>query len=150
MKVRYAPVSEKTVDMSRLVERGRDLPASSQSFEHSFNSFDREQYEQSLAKMAKKIEEQGARLANKTDIAEMERYRLLISELLTEVTCHAYAFQKENSFDPRGRRKVYAIIVKINEKLEEMAKEILNGSRDKLKILSSIDDIRGLIVDLFL
>jgi uncharacterized protein YaaR (DUF327 family) len=80
----------------------------------------------------------------------MDRYRALVSDLLSEVVSHAYAFNKENAFDPRGRRKVYATIQKINEKLEELAKDILQGNQDALRILSMIDDIRGLIVDIFL
>ena len=127
-----------------------DFSGGRQSFDQSFSSSARELYEQSVADLAKKINEQGAKLAGKINIAEMERYRALIADLLNEVVNHAYVFNKENAFDPRGRRKVYATIMKINEKLEEMAKDILHGSQDAIKIISMIDDIRGLIVDILL
>jgi hypothetical protein len=41
----------------------------------------------------------------------MDRYRALVSVLSSERGgSNAYAFNKENAFDPRGRRKVYATI----------------------------------------
>ena len=150
MKVRYAPTSTQTIDAQRLAERKTNLTTGRQSFEQNFNDRGREQYEQDIADLAKKIDEQGALLAKKIDIGEMERYRVLVSELLNEVVSNAYVFQKEKAFDSRGRRKVYATVMKINEKLEEMAKDILGNNQDALRIISDIDDIRGLIVDLFL
>ena len=80
----------------------------------------------------------------------MQQYRTLISELLDEVVSNAYAFQKENSFDSRGRPRVYSLIRKVNDKLEELAKEILSDNQDSIKIISKIDDIRGLIIDVLL
>jgi uncharacterized protein YaaR (DUF327 family) len=103
-----------------------------------------------MADLAKKIHAQGTQLAKKIDIAEMERYRALVSEFLREVVCGAYVFHKENTIDEKGRRKVFATVMVINQKLEEMAKDILSGNQDALVVMSSIDEIRGLIVDIFL
>ncbi len=150
MKVRYTPPGTAILDNQPFIERKMDFAGGQQSFEQSFSASGREQYEQTIAELAKKIDEQGAQLAKKINIGELDRYRALVSDLLSEVVSHAYAFNKENTFDPRGRRKVYATIQKINEKLEEMAGDILHGNQDALRILSMIDDIRGLIVDIFL
>jgi uncharacterized protein YaaR (DUF327 family) len=150
MKVRNAPVSTEMMEAQRLFGHKLDFVSGGHSFQRDFNDRGREQYEQNIAELADKINAQGARLAKKIDIAEMERYRMLVSELLREVVCSAYVFQKENTIDARGRRKVYATIMIINQKLEEMAKDILSGNQDALFVMSSIDDIRGLIVDIFL
>lgn len=150
MRVRYAPPEAKIADGQQTVERKTDYTGGQQSFEQNFNASSREQYEQNIADLAKKVEVQGTQLSKKINIAEMERYRALVSELLSEVVGHAYTVEKENSFDLRGRRKVYTTIIKINEKLEKMAKDILSGNQDALRIISAIDDIRGLIVDILL
>jgi uncharacterized protein YaaR (DUF327 family) len=150
VKVTHAPSGAGPTAMQRLVDRKMDLSSGRQSFERNFNDSGREQCDQKIAELAKRIDEQGTLLANKIDIGEMERYRALISELLAEVISNAYSFRKENSFDPRGSRKVYATVIKINEKLEIMAKDILEGNRDALLIIGGIDDIRGLILDIFL
>ena len=150
MKVAYAPAGAKPMAMQHLVGQKMELSSGQQPFERNFRDTGQEQYERKIAGLAKKIDEQGALLAKRIDIGEMERYRALISELLNEVIGNAYAFRKENSFDLKGRRKVYATVMKINEKLETMAKDILGGHRDTLRIISHVDDIRGLIVDMLL
>ena len=150
MKVRNAPASVQKIDAQNLAGRKMDFPSGRQSFEQDFNDSNRERYTENIIDLAKKIDEQGMRLEKKIDIGEMERYRALISELLDIVVRNAYAFRKENNFDLKGRRKVSATIIKINEKLEEMAREILSGNQDAFRIISSIDDIKGLIIDIFL
>lgn len=150
MKIKAASAGLKIIDGEYLVERKREFTSGQQSFERQFNTAGQEQYEQNMAELAKRIDEQGARLAKKKDIGEMQRFRVLVSDLLHEVVSHAYEFRKENVFDPKGRRKVYATIMKINEKLEDMAKDILSGNKDIIKVISNIDDIRGLIFDILL
>jgi uncharacterized protein YaaR (DUF327 family) len=83
-------------------------------------------------------------------MAEMELFRALVAELINEVVSNAYSFQKEKSFDIRGRHKIFATVSRINEKLEELAKDILEGKRDKLEIMSRIDEIKGLVIDILL
>ena len=150
MKVSNTSVIEKSIGQKHVVEQNRDLASGQQSFEQQFNSSGREQYEQNMAELAKQINDRGTRLAQKINIAEMEQYRKLVSQFLNEVVSHAYAFQKENIFSRKGKRKIYALVMKINEKLEEMAQEILSDNQDAIKIVSNIDDIRGMIVDMLL
>lgn len=129
---------------------GKLPPAPPESFERHFNTLGQEQYEEYIAALAKKIEAQGERLSQRADIGEMERFRSLVAELINEVVSNAYSFQREKSFDCRGRHKILATVNKINEKLEELAKEILAGKRDKLEIMSRVDEIRGLVIDILL
>jgi uncharacterized protein YaaR (DUF327 family) len=40
------------------------------------------------------------------------------------------------------------VIRSINEKLEELTREMLSEQRDNIRILQMVDDIRGLLMDL--
>jgi len=124
--------------------------AATGSFERHFNTLGEEQYEEYLSDLTRRIEAQGDRLAQRADMAEMERFRALVAELINEVVSNAFAFQKEKYFDIRGRHKIFATVNRINEKLDELAKEILEGKRDRLEIMSRIDEIRGLVIDILL
>jgi len=119
-----------------------------QPFGRQMDTAAAELYEEHVGELAAQIEEQGRRLAQRADVGELERYRRLIAELLNEVVSNAYAFRKEKSIDAKGRIRVCATISKINGKLDELAEKILDGTRDKLEIISRVDDIRGLIVDI--
>jgi uncharacterized protein YaaR (DUF327 family) len=103
-----------------------------------------------LLSLTEKIDAQGRLLAKKADIRELEKYKNMVREFLNRVVSEGYSFSKENSFEARGRSRVFAVVKKVDEKLDALAAEVLSGQADNLKILGHIDDIRGLILDIML
>lgn len=120
------------------------------SFERHFNDLNQAEYEQYIKDMVDKIDRQGKLLAGRADLAELMRYKELIAALLNETVENGYSFRKENVFDHRGRRKVYATVIKINQKLEELTQAVLKQNADQIDIMSRVDEIRGLIIDVLL
>lgn len=118
-------------------------------FSRQKHDSDAAEYEQYLKALKGRILEQGEIVGKKADIAEFYKYRALISELLNETVSNAYQFSRTSQFDQRGRHKVFALIRKVNVKLDELAAEILKNEAENIKLLSIVDDIRGLIVDLY-
>lgn len=57
--------------------------------------------------------------------------------------------QEETSWDYQGRPKVMARIGKIDQVLDELGKQLLDEQSEPLEILTKIDEIRGMIIDLF-
>lgn len=51
--------------------------------------------------------------------------------------------------DRRGRHRVYGIVRLVDEKLDELAQELVKDEKDNLNILSKIGEIRGLLLDIF-
>ena len=119
-------------------------------FQRHVTDVKQEQYEKKVSQMLEDIQEQGQKVAEKADIKEMQKYRSMISELLQETVSNSYAFKKENAFDTLGRHRVYALINKVNEKLDGMTQEVLQEESDNIALLDAVDDIRGLLVDLML
>ena len=120
-----------------------------QEFSRQKHDSDAAEYEQYLKALKSKILEQGEIIGKKADIAEFYKYRALISELLNETVSNAYLFSKTSQFDQRGRHKVFALIRKVNGKLDELAAKILKNEAENIRLLSIVDDIRGMIVDLY-
>lgn len=106
--------------------------------------------EQYVRDLVDKIIEQGNKLSQKTDIRELKIYKKLISEFLDCVVGGSRKFSKNNFLDRRGRHRVYAVIKKVNEELEQLTQHILNEEKDNIKILQCLDDIRGLILDIIM
>lgn len=44
---------------------------------------------------------------------------------------------------------MYGIIRLVDEKLDELAQELVNEESDKIAILARVDEIRGLLLDIF-
>ena len=107
-------------------------------------------FEEKIKVLADKIQSQGKKLEKKADIRDLKIYKQLISEFLGEAVSNAHSFTKKSFLDRRGRHRVYAIIKKVNEELIALTEEVLKGEQDNISILKKLDDIRGLILDLFL
>jgi Protein of unknown function (DUF327). len=56
---------------------------------------------------------------------------------------------KRESISLNGRKKIYTIVDKVNEKLEMMTKEFIEGNKKNIDLLSAIEEIRGLLVDIY-
>ncbi len=109
-----------------------------------------ESQEEELKKKALEIEKKGKHLANHIDVSELKAYKRMIMEFLDEAIRGSSRFSKESFLDRRGRHRVFSTIKIVNEKLEQLTREVLNSERDNLSILGRIEDIRGLILDLVL
>lgn len=95
-----------------------------------------------------KIEKQGIILSQSTDLCELQRYRSMISEFLSATVRGAYSFEKNNFFDSGGGHQILSEVKKINNKLDELAEEVLSKEQDNIKITNLVEDIRGLVFDL--
>ena len=68
---------------------------------------------------------------------------------MNEVVNHSHKFSRENFLDRRGRHRVYGIIRLVDEKLDELAQELVKDERDNIAVLGLVGEIRGLILDIF-
>lgn len=102
-----------------------------------------------LNTMMQEITQQGNRISKKMDIRDMRKYRTLIKGFLNEIVNRSHKFSRENFLDRRGRHRVYGIIRRVDETLDELAQELVKDEKDHIAILSKIGEIRGLLLDIF-
>lgn len=102
-----------------------------------------------LNNMLNEIIQHGDKLAKRMDIRDMKRYRKLIKEFMNEIVNHSHKFSRENFLDKRGRHRVYGIIKLVDETLDELALELLKDEKNHMEILAKVDEIRGMLLDIF-
>jgi len=134
--------------------RGHNVRSADESeallFKRTLTELTREAYIARLHDMKKNIDEQGRLLADKVDVKEFEKYRRLIREFIDEIVSNGYSFSKEDAFASKGRHRYIATIKIVDEKLDELGKQVMEENADQIEILSKIDDIRGLLLDLMI
>ena len=119
------------------------------AFARQLTTLNEAQYDRYVQDLQERIRKQGEKIKAKADLKAVMEYRALIGELMNEAANNAFAGHKAESFDTKGRHKVHFVIRSVNQKLEELTREILSD-QDNIRILQMVDDIRGLLVDLFL
>lgn len=113
------------------------------------SSIEEHELQAHLSVMMEEITQQGNKLSRRMDVKDLQEYRRLIREFMNEIAAHTHEFSRENFLDRKGRHRVYGIVKKINQTLDELAEELLSEEKDRISILSKIDEIRGLILDIF-
>lgn len=102
-----------------------------------------------LTLLMEDITMQGNKLSKRMDVRDMKRYRGLIKEFMNEIVNRSHKFSRENFLDKRGRHRVYGIVKLIDQNLDELAAELLKDEKDHIAILNKIDEIRGILLDIF-
>lgn len=104
--------------------------------------------QEKLNSMMEQITVQGDKISKHMDIKDMKKYRELVKGFLNEVVSRSHEFSRENFLDRRGRHRVYGIVRLVDKNLDDLAGELIKDEKDHLAIISKIDDIRGLLLDI--
>jgi uncharacterized protein YaaR (DUF327 family) len=99
--------------------------------------------------LLQQIDEQSAELKKSPTPAGVKRYRKLVRAFMKETLDQSYTLDQQTHWDRSGNRKVFITVKKLNESLEALADEVLHKEKDQINLVAKLDEIRGLLVDLF-
>ena len=119
------------------------------AFQQQMNDREQQNYRARITNLFHEIRENAPRLLERRDLAVFEEYRMQIAELMEEILHHAYLFEPVDVRDGSGRRKVFATVTVVDQKLKELGDELLVENGPQLDLLGRVDEIRGMILDLF-
>ena len=111
-------------------------------------SLETKSFDEKLEFLVDSVYSSGERFKKNQDLEEFKNYRRSLSHFLEFIVKNSYEI--ENKHRLKGRKRVvYTVVQVVNEKLDSLAADILMNQRDQLRILSRLEEINGLIVDLF-
>lgn len=96
-----------------------------------------------------KIDQQSAALKKSLTVAGVKQYRELVGEFMKEALRDSYQLTGESKWDRMGNRKEYVIVKKVNESLEELMAALADQAKEQLDLIAKLDEIRGMLVDLY-
>ena len=95
------------------------------------------------------ITEIGRRLSKNMSLSDLQKYRRKIGEFLKMCITQGFSFKEERFPARYGRSKILSIIKTVNKKLIDLAEELISENRDSLRVMALVDEIRGLLLDLY-
>ncbi|MBS5885080.1 MAG: YaaR family protein [Clostridium sp.] len=128
------------------VKQDRRVVSEKKDFSQSFNQAKERKSEEQLNQMIEEIHKKGNRLVITKTYGDVIAYKKLIKEYLESILKFMYDTKKDISF---WQTQYFITIDTIDQKLEELTKSLLKGEGDNLNIAASIDEIQGLIVDIY-
>ena len=112
------------------------------------SQIDQSELQGKLKEMVEDITAQGKKISEHMDIRDLKVYRTMISNFINEIVANGHKFSRENFLDKKGRHRVYGIVRAVNDKLDELAQELLRTEKNQVDILERIGEIQGLILDM--
>ena len=134
------------ISRSTITNEERKVVSGRKQFSQSFNQARDRKSEQELKKMADDIKKRGNRLVLTKTYADVRMYKKLIKEYLESVLEFMYSTKKDISF---WQTQYFITVDTIDAKLEELTTQLLGEEKENLDIASTIDEIQGLIVDIY-
>lgn len=115
-------------------------------FSQNFNFAKQQKSQQEMKELLENIKKKGNRLCITKCYRDVKLYKNLIREYLESVLSYMYKVKKDISF---WQTQYFITVETIDKKLESIANDILNEQKENLDIASTVDEITGLIVDLY-
>ena len=124
--------------------------AKKQEFFAKFQDIKSEEVRKHLEGLYDKIEKQSDRISEKLHLSEVVRYKELVREFMDVAVKNSHHFSKQNFLDKRGRHRVYCIVKNVDRELDELTKEFLDQEVDRISVIQKLDDIKGMLLDVFM
>ncbi len=101
-----------------------------------------------LEQLLDNVYELGEELKNAPTVENIRKYKEAIADFIDFIIDESIVLEEKVSGMKILKRKRFTLIKVINTKLESLAAEVLRTQRDQLRILSQVEEINGLLVDL--
>lgn len=134
------------INRKEIIQQDRRVVSEKKDFSQSFNQAKERRSEEQLKEMIEEIHKKGNRLVATKTYGDVVAYKKIIKEYLESILKFMYNTKKDISF---WQTQYFITVDTIDAKLEELTTALLKGETDNLNIASSIDEIQGLIVDIY-
>jgi len=130
-------------------EIGRDK-VNSMNFMKELDDATEEQVKKSLDQLIEELSEQAKVLADHRTFEELNKYKGLVKSFMEQAIQKIYNVKVSDSSKLMiKRKKVYVMVEMVDAELEKLTQKILYQHADSIDILSALDKIRGLLVDMY-
>lgn len=124
----------------------RTVVANKKEFSQNFNQAKERKSQEQLKKMVADIKSRGNRLVVTKTYEDVRAYKKMIKEYLQSVLQFMYDTQKDISF---WQTQYFITVDTVDARLEELTAKLIGDETDNLNVAATIDEIQGLIVDIY-
>lgn len=128
------------------VSTERKIVSEKKDFSQSFNHARERKSEEQLRKLIDDIKKRGNKLVITKTYVDVVMYKKMIKEYLESILKFMYDTKKDISF---WQTQYFITVETIDEKLEELTNMLLSEEKENLNLAATIDEIQGLMVDIY-
>ncbi|MEW9123174.1 MAG: YaaR family protein [Thermotaleaceae bacterium] len=151
MSIKVADINKQSPS-SRLYSRDiiKSEKESTDSFSIRFKELKGDSTLEKLTNLLNDIDKQTEKFDKNLYLGDLIKYKKLVKDFLDVAVRNSHQFSKESFLDRRGRHRVFSIVRQVDNELENLTQKFLQDEKDRIHILKKVDDIRGLLLDIFM
>lgn len=135
---------------SESLGRNTALTAKQSVFVETLKENDLDRRRQACDEILRQIDTLSEELKKAPTPSGVKKYRRLVASFIREAMEQSYELNEETHWDRRGNRKSYITVRNINKALEELTEEVMQREKKQIDLVAKLDEIRGMLLDLYL
>ncbi|MDN5331681.1 MAG: uncharacterized protein PWP45_906 [Tepidanaerobacteraceae bacterium] len=136
-------------DLPRASFHNAKSPSMAEDFRDFLKSAQEVYTREQLSLMLSSIEEQGKRLVKNMSLADLKKYKEMLGRFFRYCLELGLELKEERLFSGQGRQKILTTVRIVDEKLIELTELLLSKNAEAVRVLAILDEIRGLLLDLY-
>lgn len=116
-------------------------------FSQSFNQANKFKSKEELDSYIKEIKSMGQKIVVTQNYNDVLQYKKAIKGYLKSIADYMYSINKKNSF---WEGNYFTTVRTVNEKLEEITRELIYDQKESIDTAAKIDEINGLLIDIYM
>ena len=103
-----------------------------------------------LSQLIVDVEEKGKRLFSAKGSKEFTDYKESVKKFMKKVVSGSFRLEEKQGKKSDGKFVIYLTTQKVDEALENVGQLLLAGQQDSMRLVSALNEIRGMLLDLYL
>lgn len=96
------------------------------------------------------ISSAGDRIARSRNLRDMAKFKMLVRRFLKEAVESGLGLKQSHTWNQFGEGRRLKLVEEIDEKLIELAEDLLDEEKTSLDLLAKIGEIKGLLINLYM
>ncbi|MFW5787189.1 MAG: YaaR family protein [Halanaerobiales bacterium] len=142
----FSPVRKKNNKKSERPEPSRPR----EDFKAHLSKIEQKEIKDRLDRLLEIVDVQGEKLKKSLDKEDLFEYKRRVQDFLRLIQKEFVKAKQSFSWDGAGNLKTYTIVEKVNKNLDTLHDLFLKDQADVLQVVKKIDEIRGLLIDLYI
>lgn len=96
------------------------------------------------------VEERAKKLVVSKGRKEFEEYKASVKRFMQKIVNSSFRMQERQGSKKDGKFIIYLTVQKVDEAVEHLGQLLLAGQQGSMRILAALDEIRGMLFDMYL
>jgi uncharacterized protein len=103
-----------------------------------------------MAGLIKGVDERARRLLASKHKKDFEEYKTAVKQFMEKAISGSYKLEEKQGQRQDGKFVVFLTMKKVDEALDNLAQLMVAGQQDPMRMVARLDEIRGLLMDMYL